>query len=71
VLGLIAPWPMAVLADSVLAPAARQPRPRPPGVPRAVADGIVGQIVGLAVIGLLIKLVAACSTSSRRSSATG
>ncbi|HEX8912243.1 MAG TPA: ABC transporter ATP-binding protein [Humisphaera sp.] len=57
-LGLLAPWPMAVLADSVLAPASAAGHqdflhrlflaPLP--------GGVVGQIVGLAVAGLQIKV---------------
>jgi ATP-binding cassette subfamily B protein len=58
-LGLLGPWPMAVLADSVLAgPAAAA---HADWVHRlfltVLPAGVVGQIVGLAVIGLLLKLL--------------
>ncbi len=55
-LGLLAAWPMAVLIDSVLSS-----RPSPDRVHRiflaALPAGRIGKIFGLALIGLLLKLL--------------
>src|SRR5688500_18457387 len=57
-LGLLAPWPIAVLADSVLTPQAHIHQDWAHRLFLApLPSSIVGQIVGLAVLGLLIKVM--------------
>src|SRR4051812_38545770 len=55
-LSLLSPWPMAVLADSVLGRSATLDFTHRMFL-AALPQSTVGRIVGLAVIGLLIKLL--------------
>lgn len=55
-IGLLVAWPMAILIDSVLAPGAANPDWIHRVFLAPLPDSRVGQIVGLAAIGLLLKL---------------